>query len=163
MLENERLIKVDLPKKDMEDLMELCGMHGIWISELVEGFLSDLVGGAHSHGSDERDYAKQWFDRCEFGMFPQETLLRHLIIQGDPEEYISLIDGIEREKNLKKCAEENPEEFDEEEIENMDENIAYMENELKDMRDGWEPDYEPDMEWEVIKVRSWVEDKRKLG
>ena len=45
----------------------------------------------------------------------------------------------------------------------MYENIAYMENELKDMRDGWEPDYEPDMEWEVIKVRSWVEDKRKLG
>lgn len=38
MLENERLIKVDLPKKDMEDLMELCGMHGIWISELVEAF-----------------------------------------------------------------------------------------------------------------------------
>ena len=85
------------------------------------------------------------------------------IIQGDPEEYISLIDGIEREKNLKKCAEENPEEFDEEEIKSMDENIAYMENELKDMRTGWEPDYEPDMEWEIIKVRSWVEEKRKLG
>ena len=33
----------------------------------------------------------------------------------------------------------------------------------RQMRDGWEPDYEPDMEWEVIKVRSWVEDKRKLG
>ena len=68
MLENERVIKVDLPKEDMENLMELCGMHGIWICELVEGFLSDLIGGKHSHGSDERDYAKQWFDRCEFGI-----------------------------------------------------------------------------------------------
>lgn len=163
MLENERIIKVDLPKKDMENLMELCGMHGIVISELVEGFLSDLVGGEHSHGSDERDYTKHWFDRCEFGMFPQVTLLRYLIIHGDPEEYISLIDGIEREKDLKKYVKENPEEFDEGEIESIDENIAYMENELKDMRDGWEPDYEPDMEWETIKVRSWVEEKRKLG
>ena len=28
MLETERVIKVDLPKEDMENLMELCGMHG---------------------------------------------------------------------------------------------------------------------------------------
>lgn len=66
-------------------------------------------------------------------------------------------------KEFEKMCRGNQEEFDEEEIESMDEDIADMENELKDMRDGWEPDYEPDMEWETIKVRSWVEEKRKLG
>ena len=36
------------------------------IGELIENFAGDLVGGTYSNGSDERDYADQWFERCWF-------------------------------------------------------------------------------------------------
>ena len=32
------------------------------IGELIENFAGDLVGGTYSNGSDERDYADQWFE-----------------------------------------------------------------------------------------------------
>ena len=38
-----------------------------------------VVFDTYSNGSDERDYADQWFERCWFGMFPEPTLLNHLL------------------------------------------------------------------------------------
>ena len=32
-----------------------------------ENFVGDLVGGTYSNGSDERDYADQWFERAVQG------------------------------------------------------------------------------------------------
>ena len=40
----------------------------ILLEKRMESFVGDLVGGTYSNGSDERDYADQWFERCWFGM-----------------------------------------------------------------------------------------------
>ena len=75
----ERKITVNLSDADCDRLARKCGEHGLTIGELIENFVGDLVGGTYSNGSDERDYADQWFERCWFGMFPEPTLLNHLL------------------------------------------------------------------------------------
>lgn len=67
----ERKITVKLSDADCDRLARKCGEHGLTIGELIENFVGDLVGGTYSNGSDERDYADQWFERCWFGMFPE--------------------------------------------------------------------------------------------
>ena len=82
----ERKITVKLSDADCDRLARKCGEHGLTIGELIENFVGDLVGGTYSNGSDERDYADQWFERCWFGMFPEPTLLNHLLNLGyEPE------------------------------------------------------------------------------
>ena len=78
----ERKITVKLSDADCDRLARKCGEHGLTIGELIENFVGDLVGGTYSNGSDERDYADQWFERCWFGMFPEPTLLNHLLNFG---------------------------------------------------------------------------------
>ena len=75
----ERNITVKLSDADCDRLARMCGEHGLTIGELIENFVGDLVGGTYSNGSDERDYANQWFERCFFGMFPEKTLLNWLL------------------------------------------------------------------------------------
>ena len=77
----ERKITVKLSDADCDRLARKCGKHGLTIGELIENFVGDLVGGTYSNGSDERDYADQWFERCWFGMFPEPTLLNHLYLR----------------------------------------------------------------------------------
>ena len=85
----ERKITVKLSDADCDRLARKCGEHGLTIGELIENFVGDLVGGTYSNGSDERDYADQWFERCWFGMFPEPTLLNHLLHLGyEPEHYL---------------------------------------------------------------------------
>ena len=58
----ERKITVKLSDADCDRLARKCGKHGLTIGELIENFVGDLVGGTYSNGSDERDYADQWFE-----------------------------------------------------------------------------------------------------
>lgn len=63
----ERKITVKLSDADCDRLARKCGEHGLTIGELIENFVGDLVGGTYSNGSDERDYADQWFDNFIMG------------------------------------------------------------------------------------------------
>ena len=96
----ERKITVKLSDADCDRLARKCGEHGLTIGELIENFVGDLVGGTYSNGSDERDYADQWFERCWFGMFPEPTLLNHLLNLGyEPEHYLDLLENVETIKS----------------------------------------------------------------
>ena len=104
----ERKITVKLSDKDCNRLARKCGKHGLTVGELIENFIGDLVGGTYSNGSDERDYAERWFERCWFGMFQEPTLLNHLLCFGyDPEDYLDLLDNIETIKENIKVTEKS--------------------------------------------------------
>ena len=125
------------------------------IGELIENFAGDLVGGTYSNGSDERDYADQWFERCWFGMIPKPTLLNHLLCWGyDPKDYLNAMDNIETAKEEKKYLEEHPEEAS-----YLDDDIADWEEELKSMREDWKPENEPNMDEEIERIKKWVTDR----
>ena len=97
----ERKITVKLSDADCDRLARKCGEHGLTIGELIENFVGDLVGGTYSNGSDERDYADQWFERCWFGMFPEPTLLNHLLNLGYEPEH-KLVSGLHCEPDTVK-------------------------------------------------------------
>ena len=159
----ERKITVKLSDADCDRLARKCGEHGLTIGELIENFVGDLVGGTYSNGSDERDYADQWFERCWFGMFPEPTLLNHLLCWGyDPKDYLSAMDNIETAKEEKKYLEEHPEEADEEEASYLDDDIADWEEELKDMRADWNPEKKPNMNEEIELIKKWVKEREGL-
>ena len=128
----ERKITVKLSDTDCDRLARKCGEHGLTVGELIENFIGDLVGGTYSNGSDERDYAERWFERCWFGMFPEQTLLNHLFCWGyEPEDYLNTLDNIEIAQEEKKYLEEHPEK-------------------------------EPNMDEKIELIKKWIQDKDKL-
>lgn len=159
----KRKITVKLSDVDCDSLVRKCGEYGLSIGELIENFIGDLVGGTYSNGSDEEDYANQWFERCWFGMFPKQTLLNHLLNWGyDPEDYLNALDNIGTAKEEKKYLEEHPEEADEEEASCIDSDIEEWEDELKDMRKDWKPEGEPNMDEEIERIKKWVKEKEEF-
>lgn len=61
-----RTITLKLSDTDCERIAKKAGECSLTVAELLEGFIGDLVGGDHAHGSDERDCACRWFERCGF-------------------------------------------------------------------------------------------------
>lgn len=159
----ERTIKVSLSDADCIRITNLCGEHGLTVGKLIKNFIGDLVDGTYSNGSDERMYAKQWFKRCYFGMFPEPTLLRHLLYNGyEPEDYMNYLGYIETAKEEIKYLEEHPEEAEDGEIENLNEEIEHWQEELEYMRDGWTEKDDHSMEEELLVIKSWLKDKWSL-
>lgn len=159
----ERNITVNLSDVDCEKLVRKCGMHGLTVGEMIENFVSDLIGSIHSNGNDESMYANKWLGRCWFGISPETTFLNHLLCWGyDPEDYLNAMDNIETAKEEKKYLEEHPGEADEEEVSYIDDDIADWEEGLKKMRKNWKPEKEPNMEKENEIIRKWLDEKEKL-
>ena len=126
-----RTITVNLSDADVRRLAEKSGEGGLMISELLENFIGDLVDGTYSNGSDERMYAEQWYQRCWFAMFSDDTFLKFLLLWGDLDDYIDLMD--ELESNKKEMAEmtADAEEYSSEERDELQEYI----NDLQEEKD----------------------------
>lgn len=91
------------------------------------------------------------------------SLLNHLLDCGyDPEDYLELLDNIETAEDEKKYLEEHPEEADEEEASYLDDDIEIWQEKLKDMRDDWKPEKEPNMDEEIERIKKWVKEKEDL-
>ena len=159
----ERKITVKLSDADCNRLAKKCGEYGLTVGELLENFIGDLVSGTYSNGSAERDYAKRWVERCWFGMFPEQTLLSHLLCNGyEPENYLALLNCIKYAEYDKERAKEVPEECDEEELSFIDGDIADWEEKLHDMRADWEPEKKPNMDEEIERIKKWLQDRAEL-
>lgn len=124
-----RTITVNLSDADVRRLAEKSGEGGLTISELLENFIGDLVDGTYSNGSDERMYAEQWYQRCWFAMFSDDTFLKFLLLWGDLDDYIDLMDEVE--SNKKEMAEMtvDAEEYSSEERDELQEYINDLEKE----------------------------------
>lgn len=72
-------ITLELPEEDLKDILFKVAADGISLSELLGGFISDLVCGAH-HGS--------------YGLGQEDSFLRFLIKSGYMDEYLALLDDI---------------------------------------------------------------------
>lgn len=86
-------VTLKLPEEDLKDILFKVAADGTTLSELLGGFISDLVCGAH-HGSDECDRAIAYYDRCSYGLGQEDSFLRFLIKSGYVDEYFELLDDI---------------------------------------------------------------------
>lgn len=83
-----RNFSIDLSDADCHRIIERCAECGITVGDLISNFIGDLICGTCPNGSDEREYANQWFNRCWFA-HREKTLLCHLLDYGyDPSEYL---------------------------------------------------------------------------
>lgn len=149
----ERTFNVKLSDADYQKVTYWCGMHSITVSELLANFIGDLVGGTYSNGSDEEMYVNEWFNRCWFGISPESSLLSHLLSYSyDPQEYLNILDEIQKANASKR----HPEDFDEEEVALIDVDIEEWEEKLENMRYDWTPNGEPDMNAEIEFIKKWL-------
>lgn len=155
----ERTITLKLSDADCDRIVKKAGLHGLTVGELLENFIGDLVDGTYSNGSDERDSAEQWFQRCWFSHMYEKTLLRYLLDwEHDIDDFLTVYDEL-------KLYETNPEKFAEE-VADAKENgeklwfekeyIDYTEEFLKAHKDA-------DMEKEIELCRKWLADLHKLN
>ena len=160
----ERMIAVRLSDADCVRLAEKCGRNGLTVAELLENFIGDLVGGTFTNGSDEERCANEWFDCCWFGMKPEPTLLQHLLDNWmDPEEYLEIFEAVKDARAELDDLKEHPEEEGAEESAScLKDFVVHKEKELEEMRSGWNPEGEPDMDLEVRRIKNWVRDRDAL-
>lgn len=94
-----RTITLKLSDADCKRISKEAGKAGLTVSELLESFIGDLVGGTYSNGSDERDLASQWYERCGFGMYPECTLIRYLIEKWQEDSFIEDLEEFQSMKD----------------------------------------------------------------
>ena len=153
----ERTIKLKLSDADCDRLLKKVGEHGLTVAELIENFIGDLVDGTYTNGSDERMFAQDWFDRCYFGMFPEDTLLRHLLrYDYDVDDFLTAWD--EREHY-----QEHPEEYTEEKEDLEEDEELWFEEDLAEMLDGWEIEEGQEMSKEIEHCREFLKDCQGLS
>lgn len=153
----ERHITLNLSDADCKRISEQAGKAGLTVGELLTQFIGDLVGGTYSNGSDERDKADEWYNRCWFGMFPEDTLLRYFLVYGyDVDDFLTTYDELQYYK-------ENPSEFAEEVAELEDGEKLWFEDEYHDYIDDFLKDHaDSDLEKEVELCRKWLADYQRL-
>lgn len=154
----ERNIPIKLSDADVKRISIKAGKCGLTVGELLEQFIGDLVSGTYSNGSDERDKAQQWFERCWFGMFPEETLLWHLLDWGrDVGDFLTVVDEL-------KYFENNPGEFTDEVAELQDGEQLWFQEEYNEYVENYlENHKDTDIEKEIDACRKWFNSLKELG
>lgn len=153
----ERTVTLNLSDSDCERISRLAGEHSLTVGELLTNFIGDLVGGTYSNGSDERDKANEWFERCWFGMFPEETLLRHLLLLGhDVDDFLTACDEL-------KYYDANPQEYADEVADLEEGQKLWFVQEYQDNTEDFLNDHkDADIGNEIELCRNWVADRQKL-
>lgn len=168
----ERNIKCKLSDADVDRITKMAGEVGLSVGELLEYFISDLVGGTYSNGSDERDLVENWFERCWFGMFPENTLLRYFLdeIYQDPYEFLDLLNDIRGSIHILKGYKEHPETDEKIELrEVLKDDILCLKESNEEYHEIIDPFLEKakdkptfDLEKELNLVVTWVKEKMDL-
>lgn len=129
----ERSISLKLSDADVKRICEKAGGVGITVSGLLENFIGDLVSGTYNNGSDERRLANEWFERCWFGIFPENTFLKYLMDRDSVEDILEYWNEINWFKNLEETEDlsNNDKEFLEELEERMNEKFKEFQGQRK--------------------------------
>lgn len=122
-----RTIKINLSDEDVKRLYEKAAGASITPEELIENFIADLVCGTHTNGSDERQRAEEWFERCWFSLDYYGSFLAYLVKNCEYSYFT------EQQKIISECKDELSEldvsEFDSEE--EYDEEKEYITRRLE--------------------------------
>ncbi|MDO5817018.1 MAG: hypothetical protein Q4Q26_05330 [Eubacteriales bacterium] len=106
-------ITLELHEDDLKAILYRLAADGTDMTELLEGFISDLVCGKNRHGSDECDRAKAYYDRCLYGFFEEDTFLRYLLESGEMEYFLSVLEDVEAYREWSNDGEDYKEELKE--------------------------------------------------
>lgn len=103
-------IELKLNEREENRLRLKAAEGGMSVSELLTSFASDLIHGEQTNGSDERMYARAWYDRCGFTYFENSflsCLAQDMIVDQYVDFYRELLklrEELEAESDEDKCA-----------------------------------------------------------
>ena len=161
----ERTIKLELSDADVERICKRAGSVNLTVSQLLESFIGDLVYGTYSNGSDERMYANQWFERCGFGMFTDNTFLRYIIEHWSVDEIVGLWNGINEIKEDLEYANHHPGEYEPDDIEEWKEDLAEWQASINETFDEYKKSTKDEvgtLEEEMKIVIKWYEEMQQM-
>lgn len=161
---------ITLSEDDFNALVNKSLYVGMTAADLIQAFINDLIDGADTHGSDERMYADQWFNRCNFNLASDNYLLQSLGNLDSVEEFINLHKYIAEALNkLKDFEAEEPGSFwTEEDIKNnidgLNQDIAFWKEQIDDYYSAAQKSYPyiGSLEEETKKVFQWKENYDQL-
>lgn len=180
-----RTIELNLSDADVMRLSQKAGTVGLTVQELLQSFIGDLVDGTYSNGSDEREYAQQWFERCgyEFEADEHLTFLNWLLkgncgfsynLCTNPISAMNLIDDFENMKKytqqldeMKKSGREKYQDYEgqyEDEIEYLEQELDSLQETLVLVFNNYTQECKATttLEAEMLAVAQWYEDFLKL-
>ncbi|MGL5253991.1 MAG: molecular chaperone GrpE [Brevinema sp.] len=155
----ERTITLKLSDADCERISNLAGKSGLSVGEFLASFIGDLVDGTYSNGSDERDRANQWYERCWFshrydGEEDSELLGFMLNWGHDVDDFLTAIDE-------KDYYAEHPEEY--EELKEKNKTWLWFEDDIENVTKPYlEKNPKADIKAEIEKCRKWLADLQKM-
>ena len=148
-----------LTASEAEHLYRKASQAGLTIGELMESFAQDLICGSRSHGSDERDCANRWYDRCIF--CPPDNFLSYMLACEGEGEVRSLAERWNSLKELEERLEKGIEEFwDQEEMDDEAEDARIGREELEKAYLQYETERKakgPGLEEEMKELIRWIE------
>lgn len=156
-------VELNLYEEDLKKVLNICGAHDLELGQLLENFISDLVDGKERNGSDEVDLAGKWFQRCWFGMFPEETFLRYVINYNSVEVvYNAICEMEEMEEYLKKI--ENDPDYEKECIDDCKQAILERKETILEFYDDYVTESEEVQEWPaaIASVKEYGEKMEQL-
>ena len=85
-------LDINISSADARALANKAAAAGLTIGGLLEAFVADLVCGQYTNGSDERDLAADWYERCGFHVSAGGTFLAYLGFYDIMEDFLKAQD-----------------------------------------------------------------------
>lgn len=165
-----RELEVNLSDEDVHKLIQKVSEAGITINELLSSFIGDLINGSQTNGSDERDIARSWFNRCGFQYVAEKSFLRFALSNDCLDEILELHNNIKYDKEELLEIVAKPGGYGSEDFIEIKENLKYMEDDINNYWEEYTNDYlrgEPGhqgetLEGEIEKLVRWREEYQKI-
>ena len=156
-----RRLEINLSDADVKRISEKACEYGLTVSELIENFIGDLVCGTFTNGSDERMYAKEWVNRCNFTILKDRAFVRFLAVSGLLSDVLDLLHYIDNcQNNLAS------DEADLEEAEEIQAEVEDYQDQIKEYWDAYvlenKGNQQRNFEEEMEKVREWKANYEQL-
>lgn len=153
-LSKRRNIMLVLPDDDIDALCKKAGKYQLTVSQLIENFISDLIEGSKTNGSDERMYAQQWFERCWFSTLSEKTFLSYLIGFDRIDSVIEMWEELQDYKR-----QDALDEYDKEEMEVLQEELEEM---FEDYKEWYSESADTTLQEGMKKVVAWSKEREEL-
>lgn len=130
----KRTITLELADEDAKAFFERCFRDGTTPPEVLKCFINDLVDGSQAGGSDERELANKYYDRCGYGyFFPDErrTFTQWLLNDYYFETVAGAMEDIKTFEEEIAYLKKHPEDTNEGEIEDLEREIADSKEEIE--------------------------------
>lgn len=141
-----RQITLNLSDDDMRDFFVFAHSNGTTPAEILQGFICDLIDGTQTRGSDERDLAQQYFDRCTYPLIADSRFLTWGIRQEQIDEITDLMEAADYAAADLSYYTEHPDEAAPEYIKDLQRTKADAEQELADIYSEYVADMERQQE-----------------